>query len=130
MMKCNIRSTSIKKIVEMIGIQLNHHWKYFHYPREGIILIDCLTLWLSNNLLANKDINTESFINACHDANHVVCVSNETGLGVVPDNYLARKFRTAQGQLNQKVAAQSDLVVQVIAGIPLVLKGKLPEDFS
>ncbi|MDB3875679.1 bifunctional adenosylcobinamide kinase/adenosylcobinamide-phosphate guanylyltransferase, partial [Amylibacter sp.] len=78
----------------------------------------------------NKDINTESFINACHDANHVVCVSNETGLGVVPDNYLARKFRTAQGQLNQKVAAQSDLVVQVIAGIPLVLKGKLPEDFS
>ncbi len=99
-------------------------------PQEGIILIDCLTLWLSNNLLANKDINTESFINACHDANHVVCVSNETGLGVVPDNYLARKFRTAQGQLNQKVAAQSDLVVQVIAGIPLVLKGKLPENFS
>ena len=49
-------------------------------PEKGIILIDCLTLWLSNNLLANKDINTESFINACHDANHVVCVSNETGL--------------------------------------------------
>jgi len=54
----------------------------------------------------------------------------ERCLGVVPDNYLARKFRTAQGQLNQKVAAQSDLVVQVIAGIPLVLKGKLPEDLS
>jgi adenosylcobinamide kinase/adenosylcobinamide-phosphate guanylyltransferase len=57
-------------------------------------------------------------------------VSNETGLGVVPDNYLARKFRTAQGQLNQQVAAQSDLVVQVIAGIPLVLKGELPEHIS
>ncbi len=57
-------------------------------------------------------------------------MSNETGLGVVPDNYLARKFRTAQGQLNQQVAAQSDLVVQVIAGIPLVLKGELPENIS
>ena len=99
-------------------------------PKKGIVLIDCLTLWLSNNLLEDKDINTENFINACLDANHVVCVSNETGLGVVPDNYLARKFRTAQGQLNQQVAAQSDLVVQVIAGIPLVLKGELPENIS
>ena len=102
----------------------------FPLPKEGVTLIDCLTLWLSNNLLEDKDINTENFINACLDANHVVCVSNETGLGVVPDNYLARKFRTAQGQLNQQVAAQSDLVVQVIAGIPLVLKGELPENIS
>jgi len=50
-------------------------------------------------------------------------VSNEVGHGVVPDNALARRFRNAQGQLNQRLAAQADLVVQVTVGLPRVLKG-------
>ena len=102
----------------------------FPLPKEGVTLIDCLTLWLSNHILDNKEIDTKKFIKACKHAGHIVCVSNETGLGVVPDNTLARKFRTAQGQLNQDIAAQSDLVVLVTAGIPMVLKGQLPSKLS
>tara|TARA_B110000240_G_scaffold197873_1_gene254827 strand:- start:3855 stop:4442 length:588 start_codon:yes stop_codon:yes gene_type:complete len=94
---------------------------------KDISLVDCLTLWLSNHILADKEIDTNAFINACKSAGSVVCVSNEVGLGVVPDNALARKFRTAQGQLNQDVAKEADLVVIVTAGIPMALKGRLPE---
>lgn len=92
---------------------------------NGVTLVDCLTLWLSNHILAEVDLDTPTFLAAC-DA-PVVCVSNEAGLGVVPDNTLARKFRSAQGQLNQDIAAASDLVVLVVAGIPMVLKGQLPK---
>ncbi len=97
-------------------------------PGEAV-LIDCATLWLTNHLLADHDLRAEGqrlrdALAACPAP--VVIVSNETGWGIVPDNALARRFRDAQGRLNQQLAAQADLVVTVIAGLPLVLKGQLP----
>jgi adenosylcobinamide kinase/adenosylcobinamide-phosphate guanylyltransferase len=56
----------------------------------------------------------------------IVIVSNEVGQGIVPDNALSRKFRNAQGALNQQIASEAGLVVAVMAGLPLVLKGTLP----
>ena len=97
---------------------------------DEIVLVDCLTMWLSNHLLAENDPGAEADrLMAALDAVRVpvVLVTNEVGQGVVPDNALARRFRNAQGALNQRVAARADLVVGVMAGLPLVLKGVLPE---
>lgn len=92
---------------------------------ENVILIDCLTLWLSNVMLAERDVEAEGAALRARLARMrapVICVSNEVGLGIVPDNALARRFRDAQGRLNQQVAAQADAVAFVAAGLPLVLK--------
>jgi adenosylcobinamide kinase/adenosylcobinamide-phosphate guanylyltransferase len=88
-------------------------------------LIDCLTLWLSNVLLAGRDVTAEcarltDALKAVRGP--IVAVSNEVGLGIVPDNPLARSFRDAQGVLNQQVAAIAGSVILVTAGIPLTLK--------
>jgi adenosylcobinamide kinase/adenosylcobinamide-phosphate guanylyltransferase len=95
-------------------------------PPHVAILVDCLTLWLSNLLLADVDIEEE--IARLEDtlagiASPVVLVSNEVGLGIVPENALARRFRDLQGQLNQRMAARADRVVLMAAGLPLVIKG-------
>ena len=95
---------------------------------DGVTLVDCLTLWLSNHILADIEPDMPTFLAACNAP--VVCVSNEAGLGVVPDNAMARKFRSMQGQLNQDFAATADLVVLVTAGIPVVLKGRLPASMT
>jgi len=93
---------------------------------EGeVALIDCLTLWLSNVLLAEHDVEAECerVIAALKAAPiPIVAVSNEVGLGIVPDSKLGRVFRDAQGRLNQRVAAIADRVILMTAGIPLVLK--------
>ncbi len=92
-------------------------------------LIDCATMWLTNHLLAKNDLEQcqSAFLDALKScAAPIVVVSNEVGQGIVPDNALSRQFREAQGRLNIALAAQADLVVQVTAGLPLVLKGKLP----
>jgi adenosylcobinamide kinase/adenosylcobinamide-phosphate guanylyltransferase len=89
------------------------------------MLIDCLTLWLSNVMLAGQDVEAErARLLAALEiaAGPIVLVSNEVGLGIVPDNALARAFRDAQGRLNAAVAAQADYVVLVAAGLPLTLK--------
>ena len=90
------------------------------------ILVDCLTLWLSNVMLAERSIESETdrLLAALEHAagSRLVLVSNEVGLGIVPDNALARRFRDAQGRLNQRVAALSDHVVLMAAGLPMVLK--------
>ncbi len=91
------------------------------------ILVDCLTLWLSNLIDADRDIavETDRLIAALRDAAApVVLVSNEVGLGIVPENGLARTFRDLQGELNQAVAAAANRVVFVAAGLPFVLKGR------
>lgn len=109
-------------------------WRAVEAPRDlagalaGIrnaVLVDCLTLWLSNLMLADADIEAETarlegaLTNA---AAPVVLVSNEVGFGIVPDNALARRFRDAQGRLNQRIAARADRVVLMVAGLPLVVK--------
>jgi adenosylcobinamide kinase/adenosylcobinamide-phosphate guanylyltransferase len=95
---------------------------------EGVLL-DCATMWLSNHLLAESDLPQAEadLITALADcAAPVVVVSNEVGLSVVPDNVLGRRFQIAQGRLNQTLALRANLVVNVIAGLPQVLKGQLP----
>ncbi|MFV0245286.1 MAG: bifunctional adenosylcobinamide kinase/adenosylcobinamide-phosphate guanylyltransferase [Qingshengfaniella sp.] len=94
------------------------------------LLIDCLTMWLTNHLLAEHDLpaRIQDLLADLDRARvPVVLVSNEVGHGIVPENALARRFREAQGRLNQAIAAQADLAVAVMAGLPLVLKGTLPE---
>jgi adenosylcobinamide kinase/adenosylcobinamide-phosphate guanylyltransferase len=90
------------------------------------VLVDCLTLWLTNLMLAEADIEAraEALIAAAREsAGLAVFVSNEVGLGLVPDNPLGRRFRDAQGRLNQSIAAIADDVVFMAAGQPLALKG-------
>ena len=89
------------------------------------VLIDCLTLWLSNHMLAENDVEAE-----CERLLEIfsrprgpwVAVSNEVGLGIVPDNALGRRFRDAQGRLNQMVASGADDVLLLVAGIPMKVK--------
>jgi adenosylcobinamide kinase / adenosylcobinamide-phosphate guanylyltransferase len=95
---------------------------------EGPVLVDCLTLWLSNRMLAEADVETEVEALLRGLARHkgtVVVVANEVGLGIVPDNALARRFRDLQGALNQRVAAAADRVILMVAGLPIVAKGSL-----
>ena len=95
---------------------------------NDIVLLDCITMWLSNHLLKASDLDSEcdqliSALGRC--ACQLVVVSNEVGQGIVPDNALAREFRTRQGHLNQRIATTADTVVFVTAGLPSLLKGLL-----
>jgi adenosylcobinamide kinase/adenosylcobinamide-phosphate guanylyltransferase len=90
------------------------------------VLVDCLTLWLSNLLLAGRDVEAECAALVADLARlegPVALVANEVGWGIVPENALARQFRDRAGALNQAVAACADHVVMLTAGLPLVLKG-------
>ncbi|WP_246747705.1 bifunctional adenosylcobinamide kinase/adenosylcobinamide-phosphate guanylyltransferase [Methylobacterium sp. SD274] len=91
----------------------------------GPVLVDCLTLWLTNLILSEADIEAASaaLIEACGRApGPVVLVGNEVGLGIVPDNALARRFRDAAGRLHQRLAARADHVVFMVAGLPMIVK--------
>ncbi|HEX7752008.1 MAG TPA: bifunctional adenosylcobinamide kinase/adenosylcobinamide-phosphate guanylyltransferase [Novosphingobium sp.] len=92
---------------------------------DKILLVDCLTLWASNLLLADRDTDdaTTALVGTLHKAaGPVILVSNEVGLGIVPDNALARRFRDLAGTINQRVAEAADEVRFVAAGLPLRLK--------
>lgn len=94
-------------------------------PDGRAVLVDCLTLWLTNHMLADSDVAAESARLAeilARPRGPWVVVSNEVGLGIVPDNALARRFRDAAGRLNQEVAAAADTVLMMVAGLPLKVK--------
>lgn len=96
---------------------------------ESCALIDCLTMWLSNHLLADtplEPLETDLLKALSICPAQLVLVTNEVGYSVVPENALARKFRTVQGRLNQRLAAAANKVVLFTAGLPLVLKSADP----
>ncbi|MDV7142210.1 bifunctional adenosylcobinamide kinase/adenosylcobinamide-phosphate guanylyltransferase [Tropicimonas sp. TH_r6] len=98
-------------------------------PEGHAVLLDCATMWLSNRMLADADIETEAeaLLDAlARCASPVVVVSNEVGLCGVPDTPLARRFRDLQGRLNRRIAERAARVIAVMAGLPLALKGDLP----
>ena len=95
-------------------------------PVDAIVLVDCLTLWLSNIMNGPFDVGDataqlEDALRARKKA--TVLVSNEVGLGLIPETPLGRAFRDAQGRLNQRLAAIADRVIFVVAGQPLIVKG-------
>lgn len=96
-------------------------------PPTTTVLVDCLTLWLSNLMFKTRDIDAETQrLEAALAARKAstVLVSNEVGSGIVPDNAEARRFRDLQGRLNQRIAARADRVVLLVAGLPMIVKGQ------
>jgi len=94
-------------------------------PEGAPVLVDCLTLWISNTMLAGRDMPAECGRLAdvlSRPSGRWVAVANEVGLGIVPDNALARRFRDEAGRLNQQVAAVADEVVFMVAGLPMRVK--------
>lgn len=97
--------------------------------KADVILVDCLTLWVSNLLMATEDPDEierqiPRLITAIQNAKSpLVLVSNEVGQGIVPENKLARQFRDLVGHVNQAVAGCVDEVIWTVAGIPVKIKG-------
>ncbi|WP_319519979.1 bifunctional adenosylcobinamide kinase/adenosylcobinamide-phosphate guanylyltransferase [uncultured Martelella sp.] len=93
-------------------------------PRP-VVLIDCLTLWVTNLILGDHDVGKAgerlaTFVAECPYP--LFIVANEVGLGIVPDNALARRFRDEAGLLNQRIAAAAQTVIFMAAGLPMQLK--------
>lgn len=92
---------------------------------ETVVLVDCLTLWASNLMLAERDTvaATQGLAHAVLSARGpVILVANEVGLGIVPDNALARRFRDVAGRINQEMAGVVDSAIFIAAGLPIILK--------
>ena len=97
-----------------------------HTEQGTTCVVDCLTLWLSNLLHHKRELDdaTEKLCTALREAKgDTILVSNEVGMGLVPETPLGRAFRDAQGRLNQQMAETCDRVIFVAAGLPLTLKG-------
>jgi adenosylcobinamide kinase/adenosylcobinamide-phosphate guanylyltransferase len=96
-----------------------------HAQAGRVVVLDCLTLWLSNLMLAGRDPGPPLTVLADAIAGlggPVIFVSNEVGMGLVPDNKLGREFRDWQGRANREIGAACDAVIFVAAGLPLQLK--------
>ncbi|MGZ5841170.1 MAG: bifunctional adenosylcobinamide kinase/adenosylcobinamide-phosphate guanylyltransferase [Xanthobacteraceae bacterium] len=113
-------------------------WRTIDAPRElakalsacgdGPVLVDCLTLWLSNLMLAEANVEEEVAQleeTLAATKGPLVLVANEVGSGIVPSYPLGRRFRDMQGILNQRMAARAERVILMVAGLPLALKGTL-----
>ncbi|MCX7803720.1 MAG: bifunctional adenosylcobinamide kinase/adenosylcobinamide-phosphate guanylyltransferase [Planctomycetota bacterium] len=105
---------------------------------RGVILVDCLTLWINNLMYeaerAGREVTESDMADRCRElldaitgcSGTTVLVTNEVGLGIIPANAAARRFRDLAGRCNQIVAAAADCVIFMICGIPLFVKGSLP----
>jgi adenosylcobinamide kinase/adenosylcobinamide-phosphate guanylyltransferase len=98
--------------------------------QHDVILVDCLTLWITNLLMANEDVSlaVTALGNTLAELRNskVILVSNEVGLGIVPDNAMARTFRDLAGAAHQQLAEICDDAYFIVAGLPLTLKGEAP----
>lgn len=98
---------------------------------HDVILVDCLTLWITNLLMANEDVSQHvSELGATLvqvKTAKIILVSNEVGLGIVPDNAMARTFRDLAGSAHQRLAQICDDVYFIVAGLPMTLKGEAPD---
>jgi adenosylcobinamide kinase/adenosylcobinamide-phosphate guanylyltransferase len=98
---------------------------------QDAILVDCLTLWITNMIVANANVAqaVDDLIETLGriSSARVILVSNEVGLGIVPDNAMARMFRDLAGSAHQRLAEICDDAYFIVAGLPVVLKGSVPE---
>jgi adenosylcobinamide kinase/adenosylcobinamide-phosphate guanylyltransferase len=98
---------------------------------HDVILVDCLTLWITNMIVANRNVAAavDELIATLGqiESTRVILVSNEVGLGIVPDNAMARMFRDLAGSAHQRLAEICEDAYFVVAGLPMVLKGTAPE---
>ena len=138
---CIPRDDEMKLRVTRHQQERSRHWHTVEAPihvpeaivaaggEAGILLVDCLTLWISNLLMENYD--SGQILDRIQSLTHsvasaacpVILVSNEVGTGIVPENKLARLYRDLIGSTNQAVAKCVDQVVWVVAGIPVTIKG-------
>jgi adenosylcobinamide kinase/adenosylcobinamide-phosphate guanylyltransferase len=139
---CVPRDDEMKQRVARHQAERSPAWKTVEAPlqlpeaiaecsrEDRTIVVDCLTLWISNLLLEFSDVEmierSITRLTAAIERSHgpVILVSNEVGNGIVPENELARKFRDLVGSVNQAVAGCVDSVVWVVAGIPVTIKDK------
>jgi len=136
----------MRERIEKHKVDRGDDWDTFEVPMQiadtlseikekyGVVLVDCLTLWLLNIMhqkqntedeiikLVDELLNFKNLSHATYLASQLFIVSNEVGMGIVPDNPLAREFRDLAGSLNQKIAALADEVYLVAAGIPIQIK--------
>ena len=113
---------------QLIEVPLDAKFALSAFSENHVVLLDCLTLWLSNHLELDRNIETETeaLISAIAASRAtVIAVSNEIGLGLVPSTPLGRSFRDAQGRLKQRFAEAAGMVTFIAAGLPLSLKAPI-----
>lgn len=136
-----IIDAEMRKRVDLHRAQRGKGWQTLEVPLDlagalrktdrpgGFILVECITIWINNLIYHDKDVAAELKL-LCDTLaklkGRVVLVSNEVGLGIVPDNALARRFRDEAGRANQALAVAADEVIFVAAGLPMVLKKAKP----
>ena len=138
-----IIDAEMRERVELHRAQRGKGWRTLEVPLDlvgalreadrpgSFALVECITIWINNLIYHDKDVAAE--LKLLGDAltkleGRVVLVSNEVGLGIVPDNALARRFRDEAGRANQALAQATDEVIFVAAGLPMVLKSAKPPE--